>query len=38
MSEIEYDPPGKSNSLVRGGAEFLNLLLSYADVMFFYVY
>ena len=37
MSEIEYDPSGKSNSLFQVGAEFLNLLLLYADVIFFHV-
>ena len=35
MSEIEYDPSGKSNSSFQ--AKFLNLLLLYADLMFFYV-
>ena len=37
MSEIEYDPSGKSNLLFHVGADFLNLLLLYADLMFFQV-
>ena len=35
MSEIEYDPSRKSNSSFQSGAEILNLLLLYADLMFF---
>ena len=31
MTEIEYDPLGKSNSSFQVGAETLNLLLLYAD-------
>ena len=37
MSEIEYDPSGKSNSSFQVGAEILNLLLLEADLMFFHV-
>ena len=37
MSEIEYDPSGKSNSSFQAGADILNLLLLYADLMFFHV-
>ena len=37
MSEIEYDSSGKSNSSFQVGAEILNLLLLYADLMFFHV-
>ena len=37
MSKIEYDPSGKSNSLFQVGAEILNLLLIYADLIFFHV-
>ena len=37
MSQIEYDPSGKSNLPFQIGAEILNLLLSYADLMLFYV-
>ena len=37
MSEIEYDPSGKSNLSFQVGANILNLLLLYADVMFFHV-
>ena len=37
MSEIEYDSSAKSNSLFKFGAEILNVLLSYADLMFFHV-
>ena len=39
MSEVEYDPSdlsGKSNSSFQVGAEILNLLLLYADLMFFH--
>ena len=34
MSEIEYDPSGKSNSSFQVGAETLNLLLLYKDLTF----
>ena len=37
MSEIAYDPSGESNSSFQVGAEILNLLLLYADLMFFHV-
>ena len=37
MSEIEYDPSGKSNSSLQVGADILNLLLLYADLIFFLV-
>ena len=37
MSEIEYVPPGKSNSSFQVAAKMLNLLLLYADLMFFHV-
>ena len=37
MPEIEYDPSGKSNSSFQVGADILNLLLLYVDLMFFYV-
>ena len=37
MSEIEYYPSGKSNSLFDVAADVLNLLLLYADLMFFHV-
>ena len=37
MSEMEYDPSGKSNSSFQFGAKTLNLLLLYAYLMFFYV-
>ena len=37
MSEIEYDPSGKSNSLFQAGAEIFNLLLLYVGLMFFHV-
>ena len=37
ISEIEYDPSGKSNSSFQFGAEILSLLLLYADLMFFHV-
>ena len=37
MSETEYDPLGKSNLSFQVGAEILNLLLLYANLMFFYV-
>ena len=37
MSGVEYDPSGKSNLLFEVGAEILNLLLLYADFMFFQV-
>ena len=35
MYQKEYDPSDKSNSSFQGGAEILNLLLLYADLMFF---
>ena len=35
MSETEYDPSGKSNLSFQVGAEILNLLLLYTDLMFF---
>ena len=37
MSEVEYDPSIKSNSLFQVGTEILNLLLFYADLWFFLV-
>ena len=37
MSEIEYDPSGKSNSSFQVGAKILNLLSLYPDLMFFHV-
>ena len=37
MPAIEYDPSGKSNSSFQAGAEILNLLLLYADVIFFHI-
>ena len=37
MPEIEYYPSGKSNSSFQVGAEILNLLLLYANLMFFHV-
>ena len=37
MAEIDYDPSGKSNSSFQVGANILNLLLLYADLMFFHV-
>ena len=37
MSELGYDTSGKSNSSFQIGAEILNLLLLYADLMFFHV-
>ena len=37
MSEIEYDTSGKTNSSFQAGADILNLLLLYADLMFFHV-
>ena len=36
MSDIEHDPSTKLN-LFQAGAGVLNLLLLYADVMFFHV-
>ena len=36
MSEIEYDPSGKSNLSFEVGADILNLLLLYVDLMFFH--
>ena len=35
MPEIEYDLSGKSNTLFQVGADILNLLLLYANLMFF---
>ena len=35
MSEIEYDPSGKSNLSFHVGADILKLILSYADLMYF---
>ena len=35
MSETEYGPSDKSNSSFQVGAEILNLLLLYADLMSF---
>ena len=37
MSETEYDPSGKSNSSFQVGADILNLLLLFADLIFFYI-
>ena len=37
MSEVEYDPSGKSNLSFQVGAGILNLLLLYADLMFYHV-
>ena len=37
MSEIEYYPSGKSNLSFQVGAEIINLLLLYADLIFFHV-
>ena len=37
MFEIEYDLSNKSNWSIPIGAETLNVLLWYADLMFFYV-
>ena len=37
MSEIEYNPLGKSNSSFQVGAETLNLLLLNVDLKFFHV-
>ena len=36
MSEIEYDPSGKSNSPFQAGA-VSNVLLLYVDLTFFHV-
>ena len=38
MSDIEHDPSGKWNSSFQAGAENLNLLLLYADLMFLHLY
>ena len=38
MSKIEYDPSGKLNSSFQIGAEILNLLLLYADLLLLYVF
>ena len=38
MFAVEYAPSGKSNLSFQAGAEILNLLLLYVDVMFFHVY
>ena len=37
MSEIEYDPSGKSNSSFQAGADISNVLLLYVDLTFFHV-
>ena len=37
MFESEYDPSGKSKVSFQVGAEILNLLLLYANFMFFQV-
>ena len=37
MSAIEYNPSGKLNSSFQVGADILNLLMFYADLMFFHV-
>ena len=37
MSEVDNDLSGKSNLLFPVGAKILNLLLLYADFMFFHV-
>ena len=37
MSEIECDPPGKSNLSFQVGADILNLLSLYAGFMFLHV-
>ena len=37
ISDTEYDPSDKSNSSFQVGADILNLLLLYADLMFFHV-
>ena len=37
MYTTEYDPSGNSNSSFQVGADVLNLLLLYADLMFFHV-
>ena len=37
MSGIEYDLSGKSNSSFQIGAEILNLLLIYSDVILLHV-
>ena len=37
MSETEYDPSGKSNSSFQVGADILNLLLLFVDLIFFYI-
>ena len=37
MSEIEYHPSGKSNLSFQVGAENLDLLLLYCDLMFLHV-
>ena len=34
---MEYDPLNKSNSSFQAGAKILNLLLLYADLIFFHV-
>ena len=36
MFEIEYDLSGRSNSSFQVGADILNLLLLYADLIFFH--
>ena len=37
MSEIECDPSGKLNSSFQVGVEILNVLLLYADLVFYHV-
>ena len=37
MSEIEYNPSGKSNLSFQVEAEILNVLLLYVDLTFFHV-
>ena len=37
MSQIEYDPWGKSNSSIQVVVEILNLFLLYADLIFYRV-
>ena len=37
MSEVKYDPSGKSNLSFQVGAEILNLMLLDADLMLYHV-
>ena len=37
MSDTEYDPSGKINSSFQVGADILNSLFLYTDLMFFHV-